>query len=190
MNNLVRYLQKADAKLASVGNPAIRNHIVDRLALPLLEAVSEEDDPGLEELWVNYLCNGLTAPGGGFITKHLTETVRRFEPDDACVLPVLYKALLDDEASFGIVTLDIEEVRSRCGLEAPRLQASIERFESLGLFWQVWVSEGAFLTSESERSEDAFRILNVQAGFGSFQSTSLLRSLGRAVLPTVAERAA
>ena len=85
IENVTRMFREAEARLDN-RNVEHREEINTKLIGPLLEAMSEESDETLQDLWAQLLANAMDPNSGVSLQRVLIDTLRRFEPIDAVVL--------------------------------------------------------------------------------------------------------
>jgi len=90
MENLATAFLKAQERLASRGVEE-PDPIDLKYTQPLLEAVSEESDETLQEMWANLIANVMDPNHPAKLQRIFIETVRQLEPPDAKILNAFYK---------------------------------------------------------------------------------------------------
>ena len=101
-----------------------REEINTKLIAPLLEAVSEESDETLQDMWAQMLANAMDPRSDVSLQRVLIDTLRRFEPIDAVVLD--YYATADNP---GFTTPN--QVADSMARRPTECAVSIQRLETL-----------------------------------------------------------
>ena len=126
VENATRILREAEARL-DARKVERREEINTKLIAPLLEAVSEESDKTLQELWAQLLANAMDPSSGVSLQRVLIETLRQFEPIDAVVLG--HYATVG-----GGKTQNPSDVAKALNRRPTECAVSIKRLEGLGCF--------------------------------------------------------
>ncbi len=92
-------LDKTKKLLADRGIGAPRP-VPPKLAVPLLEAATIEDDEDLHDLWARLLANAMD-PNAPEIRRSFIGILKEFEPNDAKLLAYVYHATCQDDAPVG-----------------------------------------------------------------------------------------
>ena len=101
--------------------------ISPRVLVPALEALSEESDDSLQELWANLMANAMDPGKDLDLQKILIETLRHLEPIDAALL-----AELDAHSRLGTGSPNLETIASELDFRPMALALSHERLARLG----------------------------------------------------------
>jgi len=98
----LRLMQRADKLLREIGLTQPTRHIPLKLAIPLLEAASLEDDDYLQDLWAKLLVNA--ANGGSRITlqRAYIAVLEQLTPLEAAILQKMYTLPYDETRHHGI----------------------------------------------------------------------------------------
>lgn len=98
----LRLMQRADQLLREIGLTQPTRHIPLKLAIPLLEAASLEDDDYLQDLWAKLLVNA--ANGGSRITlqRAYIAVLEQLTPLEAAILQKMYALPYDETRHDGI----------------------------------------------------------------------------------------
>lgn len=112
--NRIRVLQKTQAAIAAAGLSGGVRSLSERIALPLLEAISDESDDGLQDVWAAYIRNAVN-PSKPRADRILIDVIRRLEPAD---WPILEKLFQSDATrlkaeDFGLSENELSEVMDR-----------------------------------------------------------------------------
>lgn len=105
----IRLIDRADEMLKKRGlNKPIRA-IPLKLAIPLFEAASLEEDDYLQDLWINLLVNAVDEERGIDIQRSYIDILERLTPMEAKIMKKIYLDFPDRDKDFKIVTTDLPE---------------------------------------------------------------------------------
>jgi hypothetical protein len=121
IRNRLRVLDKTQKAIEKAGLAGKSRPLSDRLTGPVLEAISDESDESLQEVWAAYLAFCVN-PKNPSADRLLVDVIRKLEPADWPVLEKLFK-----EGSQRLIATDFE-------IEPAVLEISMDRLASLGLF--------------------------------------------------------
>jgi hypothetical protein len=130
IRNRASVLVKTKAKLAALGVTENYRAIEDRVAVPLIEAISVEGDETIQDAWAGYISNALD-PDKPHITinRILIGVIRSLEPED---LPILRRIF---EIDLGVPVKDaVKLIPSDFELSDAAINYTLARLLSLGLF--------------------------------------------------------
>ncbi len=123
IENATRRFREAEARLDE-RKVERREEINIKLIAPLLEAVSEESDETLQDLWAQLLANAMDPSSDVSLQRVLIDTLRQFEPIDAVVL--------DHYATVGFgKTQNPNDVAGLTDRRPTECAVSIQRLETL-----------------------------------------------------------
>lgn len=126
IENAERIMRKAQVRLDARGveeqKPLDAKHLK-----PLLEAISEESDDALQDMWANLLANAMDPNSPVHLERVLMETLRQFEPLDASVLDVTQKLNPTRKKLFGA-----DMIGGAVGVRIGRAVISMQRLLDLG----------------------------------------------------------
>lgn len=133
-----------------------------RLAIPLIEQASREDDDSLQLMWAALL-DSATKPGGTVAGRKIfIEILGSLEPIDALILRFISEPARKEE--YGLLTdahLNSEEISRRLSLDREEVSTSLQNLFRLGCLIDSW--------QESIESLDfgytGFRVNNPSSNF-------------------------
>jgi hypothetical protein len=79
-----------------------------RIAIPLLEAASAEDDETLQELWANLITNSTDPSTSGQLHPSFIEIIKQLTPYEAKIIQLFSKAARFPTIYVAIVRIDLE----------------------------------------------------------------------------------
>lgn len=100
----VRYMQKVEQLARDVGLSSPTRVIPLKLAIPLLEAASLEDDDLLQDLWVRLLVNAVDERTHINLQRSYIEILGQLTPLEARLLQKIYSLPYEQTLHAGIVT--------------------------------------------------------------------------------------
>lgn len=150
--------------------------IPPRLAIPLLEAASLEDDQGLQHMWAALIANSVDPERDERAPRIFIETLRQMEPLDARILGFMcepgvtikyyaYDNPVNDSSRLNLAEL----VRCTDGDEET-IALALQNLSRLGLVIDSWMNEG----ENMGRGFAGFRVHNPRS---NFRPSDLGRSL-------------
>jgi hypothetical protein len=159
--NRLRVLKKTQDAIEAAGLQGQVRQLSDRIAVPLLEAIADESDEALQDVWASYIRNSVD-PSKPNPDRLLIDVIRRLEPADWPVLQMLFSA--------GDRELRPEDF----GLSENGLSQVLDRLTALGL-----------LDFDDDRSvyvvaSMPVRMLTISCGGAKYFENRLLHSLRRA----------
>lgn len=114
----LHFMQRAEQLLKSIGLNHPTKPIPLKLAVPLFEAASLEDDDFLQELWARLLVNAANAASGIDLQRAYISILEQLTPLEAVVLERIYALPYEKTQYHGVVVGGLpHEVRVRNELE-------------------------------------------------------------------------
>ena len=120
--NATRILREAEARLDE-RKVERRKEINTKLIAPLMEAVSEESDETLQDLWAQLLANAMDPSSDVSLQRVLIDTLRLFEPIDAVVLGHYAPADNPGWKSPNTLADSMDRRPTECAISLQRLEA-------------------------------------------------------------------
>lgn len=105
----VRLMQRASELLRRLGLERPTKPVPIKIALPLLEAASLEDDDFLQDRWVALLVNAGNAASGIEIQRVYISILEQLSTLEVKILDAVYALPFSDSQHAGIVTVDLPE---------------------------------------------------------------------------------
>jgi hypothetical protein len=103
----VRLMKRAEEFLRSVGLEAPTRPVALKIAIPLLQAASVEENDELQDRWVNLLVNAANKDSGVEIQRAYVEILEQISPLEARILDVIYSLPFEKIYHDGVVTCDL-----------------------------------------------------------------------------------
>jgi hypothetical protein len=100
----LRLMQRANELLATLGISGPTRQIPAKLAIPLLQAASLEDDDYLQDMWAKLLVNAADSNSGIDLKRTYIDILERLTPLEAKILEKLYEIPFDETQHNGIRT--------------------------------------------------------------------------------------
>lgn len=100
----VRLMQRADQFLREAGLDAPSRAVPLKIAIPLLQAATIEDDDSLQDLFAALLVNAANAASGVEVHRSFIEILGQVTPLEARILKVVYSLPFDEARHAGITT--------------------------------------------------------------------------------------
>ncbi len=100
----LRFMQRENDLLKSVGLSGPTQAIPIKLAIPLFQAASLEDDDYLQDLWAKLLVNGANANSGIDLKRAYIDILEQITPLEAIILEKIYQLPFDKTQHNGIRT--------------------------------------------------------------------------------------
>lgn len=100
----MRLMQRADEFLREVGLEAPSRAVPLKIAIPLLQAATIEDDDSLQDLFAALLVNAANATSGVEVHRSFIEILSQITPLEARILNVIYLLPFDEARHAGITT--------------------------------------------------------------------------------------
>lgn len=105
----VRLMQRADQLLREAGLDAPSRPVPLKIAIPLLQAATIEDDDSLQDLFAALLVNAANAASGVEIHRSFIEILAQITPLEARILKVIYSLSFIEARHAGISTGDLPD---------------------------------------------------------------------------------
>lgn len=132
----VRYIRKAEEFLAQQGLQAPTRPVPMKIAIPIFEAASMEEDDDLQDMWARLLVNAADADGGAEVTRGLVTVLRDFGRLEAQLLQVIHDAPPDKYPNGVIPTGALPgrylELEGETGLPQEAVQVALWHLMRLG----------------------------------------------------------
>jgi hypothetical protein len=119
--NRIRVLEKTQKAIEQAGLSGRTRPLLDRLTGPVLDAIADESDETLQDVWAAYLTSSVNPKKPG-ADRLLIDVIRRLEPADWPLLRKLFRS-----APKPIRPEDL-------GIDATEAEISMDRMAALGLF--------------------------------------------------------
>lgn len=100
----VRLMQKANELLEDIGLEGPTRAVPLKVAIPLLQAASIEDDDNIQDKWVNLLVNAANANSGVEIRRAYVEILGQISALEAKILDVVYALSFEATQHNGVLT--------------------------------------------------------------------------------------
>lgn len=100
----VRLMERADAFLRDRGIPDPTRAVPLKVAIPLFQEASLEDDDELQDRWAHLLANAADKDSGIDIHRSYIEILSQISPIEARILDEIYAIPFDDAQHRGIAT--------------------------------------------------------------------------------------
>lgn len=172
--NRINCFKKIQKELEAAGMTENLQRIPNRQALPLLEAMSLEDEDEFQNVWAKYVANALNPTKSDVsINRRLTDVIRSLEAEDLQVLRKLF------EEDLRVRRGDAMELTPDAfGIDEVSLDLILTRFVSVGLFT---FSIGDYLSVSSDNGNGWPCWIEVKTSTGEYRSAPLLMMLQRAI---------
>lgn len=118
----VRLMPRADELLRTLGLPGPTRAIPMKLAIPLLQGASLEDDDSLQDMWARLLVNAANADSGVDLKRVYIDILERLTPLEALLLDVMYRLPFETTQHNKIRTDGLPEI-AIAGVENDATQA-------------------------------------------------------------------
>ena len=105
----LRFMVRAKEKMASLGLTGPNQPMPLKLAIPLLEAASIEDDDYLQDKWANLLANFCASTDEFELSRTHIDILERLSPLEARILDVVYAFLMADLGGRAVATGELPE---------------------------------------------------------------------------------
>lgn len=99
-------------------------------AIPAFEAMADESDETLQDLWARLLANAMDPDRDVHLQTIFVDTLRQFVPNDAVVFHALYGTSSKQERK-------LTSLRQRLDLRESAIQLSIDRLKQLGCLLEL-----------------------------------------------------
>ncbi|MGE8705371.1 MAG: Abi-alpha family protein [Achromobacter sp.] len=135
----LRLMRKAEEMIAELGFGAPRRPLPLKVAIPLFQGASLEDDDALQDRWVNLLLNAAYGESNLEVRRAYVEILGQIDPLEAQVLDKIYALLFEQARHTGVVTSSLPdqvEVATQENRESPEpsdaVCAALANLERLG----------------------------------------------------------
>ena len=142
----LRLMEKANLLLCDRGLKNPSRALPIKVALPLFESASIEDDEDIHDMWARLLVNAIDAGSEVNVKKSLVSILSEFEPLDAKIFHEIYSIADPGDRDLAIWTMNLPE---KADLEKPCN-------ESCEPIWDVEVSLGNLSRNACIESAMAF----------------------------------
>lgn len=105
----VRLMQRADEFMRLSGMSAPTRPIPLKIAIPILQGATLEEDNYLQDRWAALLVNAANASFSGEIRRSYASILEQLTPLDARILDVIYSLPFEESLHSGIVTADLPD---------------------------------------------------------------------------------
>lgn len=103
----LRLMRRSEEVLRELGLSGPTRPVPLKLAIPLLQGASLEEDDQLQDRWVNLLVNAANANSGVEIRRAYIEILEQITPLEAKILDVIYALPFETIRINGVVTQDL-----------------------------------------------------------------------------------
>lgn len=108
--NQIKLMQKAEKFIVECGlNTQPTNPIPFKLAVPLFQAATLEDDDYLQELWASLLINSSYNESGVKLTRTFIDVLERISSFEARILMKIYELPYGETESSGVITVNLPD---------------------------------------------------------------------------------
>jgi len=108
--NQVSLIKKAEAHLQKLGLTEPSRSLPLKIAIPLFQAASLEDDDSLQDLWAALLANGANASSGIELRRTYIDLLSSFTSLDAAIMKAIYSAAPSDHLHDGFWTRSLPDL--------------------------------------------------------------------------------
>jgi Fe-S oxidoreductase len=173
--NRAKVAKKTEERLEKLGVTVTNAKLIDyRNGIPLLEAISDEPNESLQDVWAAYFANALN-PKNSSVTanRQLVNIIRQLEPEDLIVLDGLTLQELNELRAEHLTKKSVDFV----GEEAV-INRSLSRLTALGLFA---FENGPDRLMAYSSGEPQPCMISIETSLGSFSAMPLLMFLKNAI---------
>lgn len=103
----LRLIKRADEFMKQLGMSEPTRAVPLKLAIPLLQGASLEDDDDLQDLWAKLLVNGADAQNPVTIKRVFIDILENIGPLEAQILQAIYSIPFADMQHHGVLTKDL-----------------------------------------------------------------------------------
>lgn len=129
----VRLMQRAEQLSKEIGLTQPTRSIPLKLAIPLLEAASLEDDDSLQDLWTHLLVNAANAESHINLQRAYIEILKQITSLEALVLQKIYSLPYEDIRHGGVELEKLPHEATAGNFDSKRNQALLEPPEEVKL---------------------------------------------------------
>lgn len=105
----IRLMKRAEQIAAQHGLAAPTRAVPLKLAVPLLEAASMEDNDALQDAWATLLINAADETSGVTLQRAYIDILESLTPLDAVILSKVYSVPISESRHVGVVTESLPE---------------------------------------------------------------------------------
>lgn len=163
LRNRLRVLQKTQKALEDAGLSGATRPLGERIALPIWDAISEESNDTLQNIWVSYLKNALD-PKKPSPDRILIDVIRKLEPGDWPYLQKIFSLQRGAYKKTDIAGNDID------------LVPIFDRLAFIGLL-EYDIEDKFYISQSAAKTWD---IIVIKIGKGEYRITRLLNELKKA----------
>lgn len=136
----VRYMQRAEEFLGQQGLQAPTRSVPMKIAIPILEAASMEEDDDLQDIWARLLVNAADADSGSNVTRSLVTVLQDFGPLEVQLLQAIHDAPAEMEPIGVVPTMGLpheyldpkSDLEGETGLPPEPIQVALWHLVRLG----------------------------------------------------------
>lgn len=100
----LRLMESATRKMQEIGLVEISRPVSMKIAIPIFQAASLEEDDSLQDRWVNLRVNAANKNSGIVVNRAFIEILGQITPLEAKILDVVYRLPFDEVQHEGVVT--------------------------------------------------------------------------------------
>ncbi|MBZ5757966.1 DUF4393 domain-containing protein [Rhizobium sp. VS19-DR104.2] len=164
VRNRVKVLQKTKKVIEESGMEGTIDQLDPRIAVPMLNAIADENDEVLQDVWAAYIANAVN-PSKPKPDRLLIEIIKQLEPSDWAILQKIFGK---ENGVIGVAEFE---------MDADALRVSLDRMEVLRLFDYDDPTIPYLVTSQSDFSQHR---LVIEIGDAAYITTKLLKRLDAA----------
>lgn len=174
--NRARIVEKTRAQLDKLGVKNI-DTIQPRYFGPLFQAISDESDEEIQDVWATYIANALNPENLSVkANRQLIEIIRQFEPHDLRVLSAIsYEELRQPRSDHLIKSID------NFASDDSMINESLARLTALGLFSFENSPENKMTWLSGDAPGDICCRLAIKTPYGKYYTLPLLMILKNAI---------
>jgi hypothetical protein len=159
--NRLKVLAKTQKAIDEAGMAGKTRPLTERMSLPLIDAIEQESDETLQDVWAAYIKNSVD-PKCPQPDRLLIDVIRKLEPSDWPVLERLFQLPTGNHKAF-VISESLSELD---------MEVVMDRLAMLGLF--VYDDpQSAYIVDVSHHAKS----LIVEAGEGTYYEAKLFRKL-------------
>lgn len=151
----IRLMKKADEFMKSVGIDKPNCPIELKLAVPLLQAATLEENDYLQDLWAKLLVNSVNDKTGIKLTRSYIDILERLTPLEAKILEEIYSLPFEEIQHEGVITTYLpdkalianEEDRNNLKLENEEVLLALANLTRLGCISPIYSLGGGEIFS-------------------------------------------
>lgn len=110
----LRLMQRAEGVIRELGINQPTRAVPMKIAIPLLQGASLEDDDDLQDRWVNLLVNAATVESGIGVIPIYSEILSHLTPLEALILDKIYALPYDQMRYEGVYTSELPDSARIC----------------------------------------------------------------------------